>query len=451
MVSQRDHHLELRHLSSCHLDSGNHIGALIGFARYPRMGYNLRVNPIRSYLSTLHSFGRNARLYVLFSFTSGFSVAIYALFFNLYIASLGKSSSFLGILVALPMAVNLLFALPAGLLGDRIGYRRGLLMGTFLTIASIVGIALSSSSSWLLAFSVVSGLGNSLIWVMGAPFMMENSLEEGRTHLFSVQFSMNTFSGFFGFLIGGSLPGLFAHFLGAPAGVAVAYRATLLVSAGLLGVAIMPLFFLHESKREGPPEAVHLKGAFAEPGLTAKLFIPEIVIGLGAGLVVPYFNLFFKQTFAVSDGLLGTLFAGQSIAIGIATLAGPLVAARWGKIRAVAATQIMSIPFLLMLGYSNLLTFAAVGFLARAALMNMGGPLYSAFAMEKTAPRRRAVVNGMLTMSWSGSFAVSNWVSGHLQETVGFSPLFLIMCIAYVIGASLTYIFFARDETRASD
>lgn len=415
------------------------------------MGYNLRVNPIRSYLSILHSFGRNARLYILFSFASGFSIAVYSLFFNLYVISLGKSSSFLGILVALPMAMNLLFALPAGLLGDRIGYKRGLLVGTFLTIASIVGIALSSSSSGLITFSVVSGLGNSLIWVMGAPFMMENSLEEGRTHLFSVQFSMNTFSGFFGFLIGGSLPVFFAHFLGGAAGDAIPYRATLLVSAGLMGVAFMPLFFLHKSKREGHSEAVHLREAFSEPRLTAKLLIPEIVIGLGAGLLVPYFNIFFKQTFALSDSLLGTLFAGQSIAIGLATLTGPLLAARWGKIRAVAATQLASIPFLLLLGYSSFLTVAAVGFLARAALMNMGGPLYSAFAMEKIAPRRRAAINGILTMSWSGSFALSNWISGHLQGTVGFSPLFVMTCIAYVIGATLTYIFFARADTTASD
>ena len=53
------------------------------------------------------------------------------------------------------MTMNLLFALPAGLLGDRIGYKRGLLIGTFLTIASIVGIALSSSSSGLIAFLAV--------------------------------------------------------------------------------------------------------------------------------------------------------------------------------------------------------------------------------------------------------------------------------------------------------
>ena len=141
----------------------------------------------------------------------------------------------------------------------------------------------------------------------------------------------------------------------------------------------------------------------------------------GGRILVPYFNLFFKQTFAVSDGLLRTLFAGQSMAIGIATLTGPLVAARWGKIRAVAATQLASVPFLLLLGCSNFLTVAAIGFLAHAALMNMGGSLYSAFAMERIA-LRRAAMNGILTMSWSGSFALRNWISGQPLAVDARSP-----------------------------
>ena len=98
---------------------------------------------------------------------------------------------------------------------------------------------------------------------------------------------------------------------------------------------------------------------------------------------MPFLNIFFKQKFAISDTLLGTIFAGQSIAIGLATFAGPLLAERLGKIRAVVFTQLVSIPFLLLLGYSSLFTPAVVGYLIRAGLMNMGTPLYSAFVMEQ--------------------------------------------------------------------
>lgn len=83
---------------------------------------------------------------------------------------------------------------------DRVGYKRGLLAGTMLMVVSIIGIALAHDASGL---SVLNGIGSSILWVTGAPFMAANSQREDRTHLFSVQFSLNTFSGFFGFLLGG--------------------------------------------------------------------------------------------------------------------------------------------------------------------------------------------------------------------------------------------------------
>ncbi len=401
---------------------------------------------IADYVHRIRRFPGNARLFLAFSFLFGFSFAVYSLFFNLYIIARGYDSAFLGVLVALPMGMNLLFALPVGLFGNRIGYKHGLIIGAVAMTVSIVGVALSSGAIGLIAFSVLNGIGNSILWVMGVPFMAANSRIEERTHLFSMQFSLNTFSGFFGFLVGGVLPTMFAHIFRCGAAAPVAYQATLLASAGFMAIAVIPLALISEPPRAVHTAVLHIRAAFAQPTLIIKLLIPEIVIGLGAGLLVPYFNVFFKQQFAVSDGILGTLFAGQAVGIGIATLAGPLLAARWGKVRAVAITQFASIPFLLMLGYSPLFVVAVVGFLARAALMNMGGPLYSAFTMEKVEAGRRAAVNGLLTMSWSGSFAIANWISGRLQGTVGFSPLFLFTAVAYGIGAGLVYLFFARSR-----
>ena len=399
---------------------------------------------ISSYLQRLRGFSRNARLYLLFSFLSGLCFSVFFLFFNLYILSMGYGPGFLGLLVALPSMVILIVAIPAGLVGDWIGYKRAMLLGMVLALLSILGIVLFPSPAGLILFSVLGGLGNSLVWVVGAPFMAQNSTEEERTHLFSVQFALNTFSGFFGYLVGGSLPALFANLLRVGPEEPPAYRATFLLSAGLMILALLPLLAVRARSAGEPGEArLRLREAFYRPGLLLKLFVPEVVIAFGAGLLIPYLNIFLKGKFAISGALLGTLFAGQSIAMGLATLAGPLLSERLGKIRAVVFTQLGSIPFLLLLGYFPLLGPAAVGFLVRAALMNMGGPLYTAFVMEQVEERRRAAVNGLLMMSWSGSWAVSNWASGQLQQGPGFGLIFLITCASYLLGSTLTYLFFA--------
>ena len=435
----------------------------------------MRVRAITLYWQRLRSFSRNARLYLGFSFLSGLGFSIYFLFFNLYIFSLDYGPGFLGLLVALPSMVTLIVAVPAGLIGDWIGYKRALLLGVALALISILGIASVPSPEGLILFSVLGGLGSALAWVVGAPFMAQNSTEEERTHLFSVQFALNTFSGFFGYLVGGALPGLFAGLFQLEPGAPLAYRATLLVSAALVTVATLPLLAVRSPSspspspspspppaREGAPRAEtgveirpepgagrvrpRLRGAFAQPGLLGKLFIPEVIIAFGAGLLIPYLNVFLKGKFAISDALLGALFAGQSVAMGLAILAGPVLADRWGKIRAVVSTQLASIPFLLMLGYSPHLIPAAVGFLVRAALMNLGGPLYTAFVMEQIEERRRAAASGLLTMSWSGSWALSNWTSGQLQGGPGFGVIFLITCGCYLVGSTLTYLFFAKVD-----
>lgn len=406
---------------------------------------------IAAYWQRLEGFSPNARFYLLITFISGLASSIYYLFFNLYILSMDYDPGFLGLLVALPMGMNLIAALPAGIIGDRIGYKQAMLLGTGLSLISVPGIILFPSPDRMILFSIVQGLGNVLAGVVGSPFLAANSTQEERTHLFSVQFALYTFSGFFGYLLGGGLPALFAKLVRVGAEEPLAYRLTLLASVGLGSLAIPPLLAIRP--RLGPSVSVRaklqLREAFQQPRLLVKLFIPEVLIGFGAGVLIPYLNVFFKQRFAISDALLGALFSFQAVVIGLASLAGPVLASKLGKIRAVVSTQLCSIPFLLLLGYFPSLGPATIGFLARAALMNMGGPLYTAFVMEQVEERRRAAVNGLLMMSWSGSWGVSNWVSGQLQRGPGFPLLFAITCGTYLLGSLLTYLFFARAEPSA--
>jgi MFS family permease len=142
-----------------------------------------------------------------------------------------------------------------------------------------------------------------------------------------------------------------------------------------------------------------------------RIFLPNIIISMGAAILIPYMNLFFKETFPISDKVLGLLFALSSVVTGVATLASPVLADRWGRIRSLVITQMMSIPFLLMIGFVPNIWVAGLAFWVRAALMNMGNPLYSAFAMEQVAARERATVSGLMGMSWN-----IGWTVGPLSE-----------------------------------
>ncbi|UCF09516.1 MAG: MFS transporter [Candidatus Bipolaricaulota bacterium] len=404
------------------------------------------------YVHRLRSFGRNARLYLLYSLLSGFGLGILRLFFNLYVLALGHDTAFLGLLVALPPLVIAVTAVPMGLLGQRIGFRRALLVGGALMIVAMAGVASSTAVPGLVGFALCRGLARTLLQVSNAPFLAENSGPAERTHLFSVQFATRTFSTFFGFLLAGALPGWIAGFLSVGIEDPAAYRGALYVGAAVFLVALLPLVRTEartvEGEREPRPTVREL---FHPSGVLLRLFLPQVIIGLGAGALVPFLNVFFKTKFDVPDALLGAIFAGQSVVMGFATLAGPALADRWGRVRTVVAAQLGSIPFLVLLGYSPLLTPAAVGFLARASLMNLGTPLYTAFAMDRAGSERRATVSGLLQMSWQGTRALSALASGWIQAGAGFGPLFPITIACYLSASSLITLFFLRGRKRGGE
>jgi MFS family permease len=140
------------------------------------------------------------------------------------------------------------------------------------------------------------------------------------------------------------------------------------------------------------------------------------------------------------------MFSISSVVMGLATLASPLLAGRLGKIRALVLTQLVSIPFLLTIGFAPWFGVAMAAFWIRAALMNMGNPLYQAFAMEQVDERARARVSSLMGMGWNIGWSVGPYISGLMQVRVGFAPIFLITTGTYVVGSIIPYVFFAKTE-----
>jgi len=428
---------------------------------------------IKSAYARMAIFQRNARLYLLNSILSGLSYSVFSLFFNLYILARGYPKDFLGLLSSLPSAVALFAAVPMGMLSDRVGRRKAMVWGTVGSLAAVAAIAWGSNSTVLVAAVVLMGAGNELFNVSSAPFMMENSGERERTVLFSASFGLNTLAGFAGSLIGGQLPRLMSGAFALTQDSSRAYGAALLVSPMMMGLSLLPLLWMREPAR--PHRAVHwalpnvrlvllaVEDAWRRTKavpvtawrglrhrqLIVKLLVPNTLISVGAALLIPYMNVFFRERHHVPDETLGVIFALSSVVTGVATLAAPLLTRRWGKVRAVALIQGGSLPFLLMIGFAPWLSLAVMGFWARGAMMNMVGPLYNAFMMERVAEGERATVNAFASVTWNLGWAVCPYLSGLVQERWGFNPLFIATAMLYGLAAGLTYWFFASSEPRS--
>ncbi len=423
------------------------------------------------YLHQIQGFNRNARLYLLSAFIRGVQFGIFRLIFNLYIVSLGYRQDFLGLLCALDPLVMLLASLPAGLLSNHIERKWILLLSSTGRLLALMGFVFAPGATGLLVSSVVLGGAKALLHVSRLPFITENSDERNRTTLFSADFALLMLAGFLGNLIGGWLPRWLGTCTGAAAESAATYRLTVAAMAVLVALATIPYIFLQPQRdvgaRQPPPyhpqpaRSAHLVdgrdvGARQPPPspwatlrewpLLVRLLLPTLLISLGTALLLPFLNLYMKQTFALPDGTLGLIFAVADLCTGLALLAAPLLGEHWGTVKAAAITQAATTPFLLTLGFVPTLPVAVTALWGQAGLMHTSTPLYSTFLMERVKPRQRGTVSSLRNMAWTFGRAVGQSLSGLVQVQWGFGPLFAASTALYLTSAGLIWTFFTRKE-----
>ena len=400
-----------------------------------------------------HQFSRNARLFLLATIISGIAYSGLQLFFNIYLRSRNFDLDFIGLINAIPAGAALVVGVPMGMLSDRIGRRRAMLIGLAFSTGAAWGMVNAPSREVMLVMACFKGIADSLYMLSQAPFMMRAAGEKERTLLFSLNFGLTTISGAVGNLLAGQLPAWFGRWLGVGPENPLAYQSVLTATVLCGGLSLVPVWLIREIKwpgpRREPPVGLEDFRKLLRPSVL-RLAAPNFIISCGAAILIPYMNLFFKGRFAVPDGQLGVLFSLSAGLTGVATVIGPSIAARLNsKIKAVVFTQAASLFFLLLMGFVPSFWVAGGSFLLRAALMNMASPLYSAFAMENTVERERGAVNSVMSLMWEVGWTVGPYFSGVVQARWGFGPLFVLTSILYAIAIALTWQFFHRTEAEA--
>ena len=401
----------------------------------------------------MKTFPQSARLFLLATILNGIIFSTWQLFFNFFILARGYEKDFLGLINSVPWIAGLVLGIPLGMLSDRIGRKPAMLIGIVMSITGM-GLQLFVQSKVLLILvAFIGGTGNSLYFISQAPFMMKVSQTDNRALMFSLNFGLNTLAGALGNIFAGQMPSWFGILLNIPADSAQAFQSVLLVSVILGLFALIPILLLKEPKKIDnnfiKSNQWDLLKQTIQKGFTWKLVLPEMLLGFGAAITIPYMNLYFSETFQVKSNLLGVVFSLSALFVGIGSIIGPrLVKFFNSKIRVVVLTQASSIIFLLILGFSPYLWLAVVGFLFRGVLMNMAVPLYNAFCMENVAEHEQGVVNSLISNAWTAGWAIGPFLSGLIQIRYGFQPLFLITASIYCFSILSTWLFFNKYEQK---
>ena len=309
---------------------------------------------------------------------------------NLYLHRAGFSNDVIGYVNAMPAVAAILFGLPVASASDRYGRRPFLVIGTLVAALGATAIAFAAGLVQLLAAAFLMGAGTTCIFAVEAAALADYTTDENRLNVFSSNFLLGWVGGFFGSVSGGYL----AAFVGGSAGL----RAALLTGAAACGLAAIPALLLPRPRRL-------VRSPGASVGLLSrdllKFGIPNLALAFGAGAMVRFFNLFFASKFGLGPAAIGAILASSYVVTAAAALAAPAIARRFGSIRFLIGSVALSLPFLVVLTYAPWLSAVVVAFLARQALMNMGEPVYQAYAQGTVPPHRRGALAGMFAFSFT--------------------------------------------------
>jgi MFS family permease len=400
---------------------------------------------MREYLRSLGMLKRNVWLFLTAALLMGTGRQIFMVLRNQYLVDLGLADQAVTSVQGFNSLGGLLIAIPAVLIISR--FRAKWLLAC-ICVANACGFAAQGLFGTLQVFqgaALAAGVAMSLNMALGAPFLMRNTGAHERIFGFALLATVSwPLSGFIGSLLSGLLQGGFAAWAGEGVtvfgeyvpGLLFGYRATLIVAAGLVLTALLPIMFVREGPADGKGKTIREIFRVHDKRALLLLGLPHMVVGFGAGLTIPFFNVYFKNEWGLSPQQIAPIFMAMFAVLVVSYLITPPLVRRFGPVKVMIASQILSLPFFVELALGSFLWAAITAFIARQALMNSGEPIYKQFAQEVADERDRNVVSVWMHSSRHLFFTIANFASGFLIALDGGRFRIVIACtiVCYVIA-----------------
>jgi MFS family permease len=417
-------------------------------------------------------FRRDARLFLGTTLVAGASLSLYWIDFNLYLASLGLTTSTIGLVAAVASLAAGIASFPASAASDRFGRRAVIAGGLGLMAVALALLLVTEALPLVFLGASLFAIGTQAFFVVQAPFLTEHSEPDHRNELFAVQFAIQNVTNVAAAVLGGLVAVWLAGAVGLDPEGPGTYRIILGIMLVLVLAALGTVGLLSDDRpravepgrlaRYGEPAAfpadprrrrARLGLVVRDRGRFVRLLLPGMLISIGAGQVIPFLNLFVQGKFGLDLASINALFAFTSVGTFLAVMAQPLLAARMGQIASVVLVQAVSIPFLVVLGFSPILWTVILAMMVRNSLMNAGNPIFTAFAMEQVTPAERATLSAAMSVLWQVGWVIGGAWYAALQGLLGFdggyAVNFVTIIVLYSTATALYWVWFRDADRRA--
>ncbi len=394
--------------------------------------------PRARYRAVYRSLSRDAKLLIAAGALSSLPFGVLSVALPIYLTRLGHSEVVVGSFFSVLGVVAVLLIIPFGIVADRFGRKRMPMLGGVFFSAAFFLLPLAGSLGVLYLIAAVGGLAEAMFFSTLQSLLADASRPETRTSLYSISFFTSTAASAAGSLAS-SIPDLLLT--GLKWGVVNAY-APLFLGLGI-ALLVSPVL-LTQVTVTGARKASGRGLLPRRSGKTiTRFFVSNMIIGLGAGLVVPIFSLWFFLKFQQVETFTGPLFALSAVVNAFGFLVSPILAERHGMVRTIVTLNACAIAFLLGMAVAPWLPLAAVLYLARNAAMNMASPVSTSFLMGAVEPDERSSASAVVGVAFRFPHAVSTTFGAAMMTQNTDLPLFVTAGL-YSVGVTAFWAFFRR-------
>jgi MFS family permease len=410
-------------------------------------------------LMSFSGYGPQAKVMMLSTVLAGVGGTFFSFLFTLYLQELVYGPEAIGLILMIMGFTATLPLLPAGYLGDRFGRKPMMLIGLAMTAVSPLVVVYSNGFILLCCGAVLWGFGQSFYAPAFLTLMAEKVSDRRRKYLYSLQSFVGMISGACTILVAGFTPKLLSGLMGTS--LIDGYRMAFQIGSFFLLLQYPFLLTLDEKRKDGVPLRVFAKGCEPAVAMVRKepppmpwrtifsLCLPMVLIGIGAGLIVPFFQLYFTWRFDTPVWLIGVLFSVTQFFWGMAYLVMPYVSDRIGSVRAITVVQSFAIMALVGIPISPSFHFVAVMYIIRMVAMNSAWPILQSYSVGQVPEEHRSFTLSATNFSFNVPKGLTPGIGGYIY---GFSlelPFFL--CAAFYTASTIMFftLFKDRDDKEA--
>jgi hypothetical protein len=374
--------------------------------------------------------------------------AAFFLILNIYLAKEGFSDPEIANYISYRFLAVMVLAFPLGfyIKGKRLKpfFMIGSLGVPLVAIAMILAIR-NQMFVFLPYLFVFWGVVFTCFQVSTLPYIMRNTSKENQSHAISLNYATHSFGTIICSIIIFTLS----------RSIRTIDEGTILLFISLVGLT--GVFFLLQLKTDDVlEEKKGIQWKSYDWILLFKAIVPTVIISIGAGLTIPFINLFFYHDFGVDSSEFALIGGGASLLVAFMALLVPKVKDILGFKKGITLTQSIAVLALVALATTEFfveywwaLPLAILCFWIRTPLMNMAAPMTSELTMNYVGKENQEILSAITAAIWSGSWYFSSQIFRFLKSMdMPYAYIFYITAALYTFGVFTYYLLILDYERR---